>query len=306
MSSVKMVSLVFISLILSSGCSQKIDPTTTDTVIDPTSNAPQGAMNVASSSASSSEGGSVGLVQEEINEIDDVANYVDPGDSLNPLTSACTLSSASSCSGSTATISWAGCTVAGGKGTLTGGWTEVFSSGSCVRPLGNGITMTRTTTGETMTHDSGHTRTTDTNGGVAWDGTVIPSTGDVITNASGTRTIVIHGRHEIKKNAKGKIQYDHFLTSTGLTVTGSRAGTNRVISGSLTLYHNILKFNAANTFNSVTYGDATCCYPTSGNISTVLSGSKTGTATLTFTSTCGTSTYTEAGVTTNLILDQCN
>ena len=306
MTSNKLVSFFFLSFILLSGCSSKTTTTTTDTTSDPTSNTSQGAMNAASSSASSSEGGSVGFIQEEVNEIDNVANYVDPSDSINPLSSACTLSSASSCSGSTATISWAGCTVAGGKGTLTGGWTEVFSSGSCVRPLANGITMTRTSSGETMTHDNGSSRITDTNGGTAWDGTTIPNTGDVISNSAGTRTIVIHGRHEVKKNAKGTTQYDHFLTSTGLTVTGSRAGTNRIINGSITLFHNLAKFTAVNTFNAVTYGDATCCYPTSGNITSVLSGSKTGTVTLTFSSTCGASSFTESGVTSALTLDQCN
>ncbi len=224
------------------------------------------------------------------------------------MSSSCSVTTATTCVGNTATVAWAGCTIDGGRATLSGGWTEVFSAGGCVRPLGNGLSVTRTTTGETLTHANGATRTTDTNGGTAWDGTVIPSSGVTTSRTGVTRTIVINGVHKLKKGPKGTTWFDHFITSTGMTVTGARSTNNRAISGTLTLYHNRAKFTAVNTFNAVTYGDSTCCYPTSGNISSNhTAGSKSGTSTLTFTNTCGDANFVDTdGTASTVTLDQCN
>jgi hypothetical protein len=303
MALVKNYSLVFISLFLIISCS-KTPTTSTETVVsDTTSDVPQSAMSAANSSASSTEGGSVGFMQDPV--------FVDPSDALMSVTNACSLLTTSSCSGSTATIAWAGCTINGGKGTLTGGWTEVFSgaaAGACTRPLANSGVITRTTSGSTITQLNGSYITTDTNGGTAWDSTSIPSTGETITNnGSGTRTIVNHGIHKIRKSAKGVTVFDHFITSTGMTVTGDRATHTRVLTGTQNLYHNVLKYTAANTFNSVTYGDSTCCFPTSGSISSVLTGSKTGTIAMTFSTTCGTASFTDTdGSITTTTLTHCN
>ncbi len=300
-------SFLLISFLLATSCSKATNSTSSSTT-DSTSNAAQTTMSIAGNSASSSEGGSVGFIQDEL---DTMNEYLDPSDAVNPFSSACTVESATTCSGasapSTATIDWGGCTVDGGKGTMTGGWTEIFSGGSCARPLTNGLTITRTTSGSTVTHTDGATRTTDTNSATTWDNTNLPSTGQTISQSAGTRTIVINGIHQIKKNAKGVTVFDHYLkTSPNITVSGSRSAQTRVINGTIILFHNLAKYNATNTFNSVTYGSSTCCYPTSGSISTVLSGSKTGTVTLAFSNTCGTSTFTEGGIASTLTLDQCN
>jgi hypothetical protein len=310
MSLVKNYTLIFILISLAISCSKSSTPTTSETVIaDTTSNVSQSAVSAANSSATSTEGGAVGFIQDQNNEANFSSDYIDPSDSIAPFSSACTLTASSTCSGSTATIAWASCTVNGGNGTMTGGWTEVFSSGACVRPLGAGLTITRTSTGSTITHANGSYTTTDTNGGTAWDGSVVPSTGETITmsNPSGTRTIVNNGIHKIRKSAKGITLFDHLITSTGMTITGTRAGNNRVITGTQKLYHNIAKFTATNTFNSVTYSDATCCFPTSGSISSVLTGSKTGTISMAFSTTCGTASFTDTtGTVTATTLDHCN
>jgi hypothetical protein len=97
------------------------------------------------------------------------------------------------------------------------------------------------------------------------------------------------------------------LTSSGLTTTGTRAGGDRVISsGTVTLYHNLAKYTATNSFNSVTWGSSTCCYPTSGSVTTTFTGTKSGTGTMTFTSTCGAATYVDSTGSSNVTLTQCH
>jgi hypothetical protein len=72
-------------------------------------------------------------------------------------------------------------------------------------------------------------------------------------------------------------------------------GIGRVVSGSVTVQHNLAKETATATFNQVAYGETGCCFPTSGSIRTTFnSGSNQGkTETLTFSSTCGEGTLTK-------------
>jgi hypothetical protein len=166
--------------------------------------------------------------------------------------------------------------------------------------------VTRTSSSEVLTFASGAKITTNTAAHTAYDGTSIPSTGVVISNTGGTRTVVIHGIHRTMTGPLGRSWFDHSITSSGLTITGTRAGGNRVVSGSSTLYHNLASYKAVHTFNSVTWGNSSCCYPTSGSISSVLTGSKTGTLGLAFSSTCGQATFTDTDASTStVILTQC-
>jgi len=238
--------------------------------------------------------------------------FVDPSDSLHLLASACTYSSArGTCSSSAETLNWGGCTVDKGLAVLTGSVTETFSgtsSSSCVVPVVSGETVVRTSSGTTLTVASGATIKVDTNGGTAWDGTVIPSTGSSVTNSSGTRTIAVGGTHRQLTGPKGTILFDHFLkTTTPLTVTGTRAAGTRVITGGvMSLYHNRAKYTASTTFQNVAWTDSTCCYPTSGSLSTTFTGSLTGSTSMTFSSTCGEATHVDtSGVSTTVTLNQC-
>jgi hypothetical protein len=293
-----------LALILNISC--KKGTSDEDTSADASVNAVETAMSEAGSNATAAESaGSVGFSYNQHS----ISNFVDPQDSVHPF-SACTYSSVrGACSSSSDTISWNGCTVAGGAVTLTGQWTEAFfgtGASTCAIPVGNGETVTRTSAGSTMTFASGAALVTDTNGGTAWDGTVIPSTGTSIVGGASSKAITIHGTHRKLTGPAGRTLFDHFVTSTGLTSTGSRAGGNRVMTGSVSVYHNLAKYTATNTFNSVTWGSANCCYPTSGNISSSFSGSVTGNTTLTFSSTCGSATFADSSGTSNVTLTQCN
>jgi hypothetical protein len=74
----------------------------------------------------------------------------------------------------------------------------------------------------------------------------------------------------------------------------------------VTLYHNLAKYTATNSFNSVTWSSSTCCYPTSGSVTTTFTGAKSGTGTMTFTSTCGAATYVDSTGSSNVTLTQCH
>jgi hypothetical protein len=188
-----------------------------------------------------------------------------------------------------------------------------------------GCSTTRTTaTGgntRTITGPDGNSYAVDhdTNGaGTGWDSTVSPAPangGVVVTCASGGcddgATLIINGSHLTATASNSKtslVVWNHTVSSVAspLTVTGS--GTSRLLSGSVTVQHNILMYTATATFNDVGFGDSACCFPTSGSVSATYSkGSVVGkTETLTFSSTCGETTLTDAsGATSTLTLEHC-
>jgi hypothetical protein len=62
---------------------------------------------------------------------------------------------------------------------------------------------------------------------------------------------------------------DESVTGT-LSVSETVGSTQRTVSGSLTVYHNLLKVVGTSTFQNVVHTDG-CCYPSSGTISTTFS-----------------------------------
>ena len=299
--------LIFTMLLalIAVSCAKKEDE---ESVTDAQSNTVQTAVSIAGSESSASEGSAaVGFTTDE--------DLVDPSDSVHSLATSCSYTNVrSSCSANTDTISWNGCTVAGGDLTLTGGWSESFTN-ACITPVAANNSITRTSTGSTITLNTsilaGATLTTDTNAGTAWDGTSIPATG--ITMSRGgttTRTLTINGLHRIMKGPRGRTWFEHYIrTGTALNITGSRAGTDRQInSGTVEVFHQLLKYKASNSFSNVRWGSATCCYPTSGTITTTFSGSIIGTpATTTFTASCGVATYVDTtGASSTVTLNQCD
>lgn len=221
----------------------------------------------------------------------------------------------SGCTSNLRTIAWNSCTI--GTITMTGGWTETFSSATACSNFTNagglatnGDTVTRTTLSSKATFLSSATLTTDTSGGVAWDGTTINANGVTITQGSGSsRTVNFDGIHRVLKGPLGTKWFDHYVTGS-VTISGKRSSGNRALTaGTITVYHNLLKYTATNTVAGVTWGSSSCCYPTAGVISTTLTGSVTGTAALDFSqgaTTCGNATYTNTGGTqSTVVLTHC-
>jgi hypothetical protein len=214
------------------------------------------------------------------------------------------LSARSGCSANVSTVNWNSCSI--GTAKLSGGWTNEYNSASTCSTaqssaLPSGGSVTRSSaSGLLVTYPGGATLTTDTQSHVTYNSFVIPSTGITTMNSGGVRSVTIGGLRRILRGPGGGKWFDHSLTGN-LTVAGARATNNRVVNGSITLYHNLAHITATHTFNSVTWGQSSCAFPTGGYVQTSLSTGES--LRLTYTSTCGTATFTSTtGITTGLTL----
>jgi len=313
----KLFFLLSLTVLIISSCSKKADDSNGEAESS-VSVAEAGVSEVGSQTTSTEGGVSVGTSSVKDQDLAfQEMDYLDqPGQqrSLAPLSICLFTTHRSTCTSNVSTIDWDGCTI--GTATMSGGWSETWTAGFCAdgsRPgvLTNNTNVVRTSSLQTLTFKSGASIETDTAAHTAWDGTAIPATGVKVAAAvSGsvtTRTVTIYGLHRVIKGTQGQRLADHSITSSGLTVTGTRATADRTVSGSLNLYHNLANYTATQTFTAVKWGSASCCYPTSGTISSNFSGSVTGTTLLTFTTTCGAATFQGSdGVSTSVALSQCH
>jgi hypothetical protein len=300
------------------------------------------ATSVVSGALNNTDGSSLALAAPAAPRSSALARFVS---SLNPEGTAYAADWA--CNGGTLTPSFAGpagdpysytpvsCSVTWGAGeTASSVWSGPFSlvyGSNCdtthpwFEHQAAGCTVTRTTAAggdtRTITGPDGNKYAIlhDTNGaGTGWDGAVNPAPSDggvvVTCGSSGceeARSLVIHGSHltgtVVLDGTDYKI-WDHTVStsSEGLQVTGSGAG--RVVNGSVTVQHNLLKYTSVTTFDAVGYGDMACCFPTAGSVSTTFSNgtSKDKTETLTFSPACGQATLQTAnGATDAITLQHC-
>ncbi|MGO8993757.1 MAG: hypothetical protein ACLQVI_10550 [Polyangiaceae bacterium] len=185
------------------------------------------------------------------------------------------------------------------------------------------MTRTSSASGETrtITGPDGNSYAIDhnTNGaGTGWDSSVTPAPSDggvqVSCGAAGcasSRTLVINGSHltgTITIGGDSTTIWDHTVSSGegGLTVTG--AGADRLVSGTVIVQHNILKYTSTTTFSNVGYGEPLCCFPTAGSVSTTFqNGANVGkTESIEFSDICGEATLTNAnGTSVALTFEHC-
>jgi hypothetical protein len=265
-------------------------------------------------------------------------------DAVNPIGTA--FAATWTCSGDSLDPKYAGpgsyqftpvsCTVAWGNGkTGSSKWSGTFAldyGASCsathpeleVQPAACSITRTTAQGGNTRTitgpDGNSYSVTHDTNGaGSGYDSSVspAPSNGGVIATCGSSGcadggNLVISGSHltgmvSLADGLSATV-WDHTVSSGagGLTVTG--AGTSRVVNGSVTVQHNLAKYTAQASFDNVGYGEAGCCFPTTGSVTTTFSsGSNAGkTESLAFSAICGAATLTKSdGKTVPIILQHC-
>jgi hypothetical protein len=161
---------------------------------------------------------------------------------------------------------------------------------------------TRTVTGP---DGNSYAVTHDTNGAASgWDPSVNPVPTNVGLQLTGT-SLVINGSHLTGSVTIGGVAvtiWDHTVATGpgGVAIAGT--GIGRVVTGSVTVQHNLAKVTSTVTFNAVGYGEGDCCFPTSGNVTTTGAGK---TETLVFTGLCGEATLTTGKVTSALTLMHC-
>ena len=180
----------------------------------------------------------------------------------------------------------AGCAIA--RTTVQGGNTRTITG-----PDGNSYAITHDTNGEGSAWDP-------TDAPVANDdGVIVTDTSIVVSGSHLTGTVEINGE-------KGTIWNHTVMTDAGgVTVTGT--GTDRAVNGTVYVHHNILKLTTATVFNDVKYGNADCCFPTGGSVTTTVVQGTGGnqSESLTFTAACGESVLTDSHGTSALTLEHC-
>ena len=146
--------------------------------------------------------------------------------------------------------------------------------------------------GTTRSSTAGVLVTLDTTGDATGWNTSVAATGVDIsyTGINNARSITIAGIHTTGTYSGYEV-FDHtiytaspIIVSTGGIVTG----------GTVVVEHNLAKYVATATFNSLAF-TANCCFPTSGSVSTQYSTGKT--ETMIFTTTCGVATLNGASTT---------
>lgn len=94
-------------------------------------------------------------------------------------------------------------------------------------------------------------------------------------------------------NSRGSTIFDHTITTpTVLThvISGSGSSRRRTVNGSIKVIHNILKFETLTTFKDVVW-DASTCKPVSGEATVEVTGSRTATGKVTFTTDSASYSY---------------
>lgn len=104
---------------------------------------------------------------------------------------------------------------------------------------------------------------------------------------------------------KGQSLYDVSLrTLSPIQVSGSLSRSARqMTSGQLEVNHNLAQFTAVFTPQNLQWNNS-CCHPVSGTLNVAWSGSKTGTATVTFQG-CGQAEVNENGQTRDIEISYC-
>lgn len=206
------------------------------------------------------------------------------------------------CNNGLKAVTYHGCSVNGTARTLSGSVQLSYSHMSCSL-TNNGDSVTRTydldiagPRGGVISHQSavasdyrganygGGGRLTKTNAG--WD-------------------LEILGRHTQLSFRDHEIFNISVRTLAPLQVSGALSRSGRMISsGQLEVNHNLSGFTSVLTPANLQW-TASCCHPTSGSLSIVYSGAKSGSATVTFQG-CGAATVDEGGQSKQIELSYCD
>lgn len=211
----------------------------------------------------------------------------------------------------TITRTWTNCTGESGQfkrnGVVYLGWTNLLTSltngtymqnGTVLKRATSGLTMTRTSTGNYVDisgNDSGNqVSSTNANQVLTW-GTITATTRQFTLHIDETRT---------GKTAGGSTLFRHVVTTpTDLTITTDTSASTRTInSGSVKVHHALANFDVVTTFSSAVW-DISTCQPKSGSATVTVSGSVTGSGTVTFNN--GTISFTYGSASGTLTLPGC-
>ncbi len=128
--------------------------------------------------------------------------------------------------------------------------------------------------------------------------------GGTVTKTAAGWDLSVAGRHSSFSFKNREIFNVSVRTIQPLNISGGLGRSNRHISnGQLEVNHNLAKFTAVFTANNLQW-TSSCCHPTSGSLGVVYSGSKSGSATVTFNG-CGAASVDQGGQQQSIELSYC-
>lgn len=211
----------------------------------------------------------------------------------------------------TVTRVWTNCVRDSGafkrNGTVYLGWTGLLTTqanstfitnGTVLKRATSGLTMTRVATGnyvEITGNDSTNAvSSTNANQVFTW-GATTATTRTATVNINETRT---------GKTTAGVTRFRHNITTpTALTITtDTSASTRTIASGSISVEHAIAGFTVTTTFANAVW-DLSTCQPKSGSATVAVTGSRSGSGTLSFST--GTINFTYDGASGSVTLPGC-
>lgn len=217
--------------------------------------------------------------------------------------SSCTRASSETCSSGVKSATYSSCSISGTTYSLTGSVDLTYSQTTdCTMNLPADYVVR--TYDYTISGTRGGSLQVTSASATDYRGTSI-SGGGKITKTLGGYTAQILGKHKILSFRGSEIMNHSMISLSASTITGTLARSSRSLTGGeIEIIDNRNEFVATVTPTSLQWSSS-CCYPLSGSLSMELSGSKSGTVTVVFSSTCGTATYTANGSSRNINLKYC-
>ena len=286
------LSLVLLNL---SACNKKTEESSTS--VDPTEAAVETGINMISG-MSDDQTGAIVAFRSEVDKVSIWSMLL--GSQAQADT--CPRAYYASCSNGIKSANYNGCTGSSGLISLSGSVNLNYSHMSCTL-ASNGDSVTRTydlkfvgPRGGNVSHSSS---TASDYRGTSYGG------GGKITQTALGWDMDILGRHTSFVSGRGKELFNVSVrTLSSLKLTGSLSRSGRSVnSGQLEVNHNLAGFTAVLTMANLQWSSA-CCHPTSGTINIAYSGSKTGSAVLTFGS-CGSASIVQNGQSQSVALNYC-
>lgn len=287
------ISGLILGLLLFSACAKDDE----DSVVDPVEASLESGVTVLSGMADDQAGSSFALSTKPAQHPLELL-LGEPA-----FAAACGRAVSQSCaSGGVKSVSYSSCQV-GLASSLSGSLTLDYSDNSCSMAV-NGNTVTRTYNW-TLTGPRGGTLTRSSDSMSDYSGDTYGGGGRLTKTASGF-DLEILGKHTELKGPRGTVLYDISVRTTSAIGLDQVARNGRTMNGgSIEVNHNLAGFTAVLVPNNLEWSSSSCCHPTGGSMTVTYSGSRSGSATLTFGGTCGTATVTSGSGTQNIVLGFC-
>ncbi|MFN7453622.1 MAG: hypothetical protein ACK5RO_03075 [Pseudobdellovibrionaceae bacterium] len=279
---------------LSVGCAKKND---SETSVDPVEATLESGISVISGMADDQAGSSFAKSEATIPSI---------WDALLPqkaiASGSCTRAVLSSCSSSQRRAVHSSCQLGSSLVTLSGEVTLTYSQASCLLS-GAGDSVVRS---YDLEYEGPRGATLNLSSAIQSDyrGTSFGGGGRLTRTASGYDLDVL-GRHSRLVGPRGGEIYDLSVrTLSPLGISGGLSRSSRTVNGgSLEVNHNLAGFTAVFTPSNLQWS-ASCCHPISGSMTVNYSGSKMGSATVSFNG-CGSAEVNQDGQTQTVEFSYC-